>query len=193
MKTSPEQIWKSAVEGNQNAWQELYQIFGGRVYQFFLRNTRNPELSMDKVQEVFIKVFRHQDSFQYGSLKTWIFRIAKNTLIDEWRKSGNKEVLSEILPEMAQAREKVEETVLASIEHEQMVALLDDCLLKLSEPERLVIGLVYLAGLSVPELAQAMDWPLGTAKTRVRSARLKLDAMLCEKMQLQKLEKSYEM
>jgi RNA polymerase sigma-70 factor (ECF subfamily) len=189
MKTSPEQIWKSAVEGSQNAWQELYQIFGGRVYQFFLRNTRNPELSMDKVQEVFIKVFRHQDSFKYGSLKTWIFRIAKNTLIDEWRKSGNREILSEILPDMAQAREKVEETVLASIEHEQMVALIDDCLLKLNEPERLVIGLVYLAGLSVPELAQAMDWPLGTAKTRVRSARLKLDAMLCEKNAIAKTGK----
>jgi hypothetical protein len=37
MNTKPEKIWQMAVAGDQSAWQELYQIFGGKVYQFFLR------------------------------------------------------------------------------------------------------------------------------------------------------------
>lgn len=190
MNTNPEEIWKKAVHGDQNAWQQLYQIFGGRVYQFFLRNTRNPELAMDKVQEVFLKIFRSKESFKYGSLKTWIFRIARNTLIDEWRKSGNKEILSEVLPEILESETRVEEEVLASIEHEELVAMIDGCLMQIPEPARIVIGLVYLGGLTISELAEVMEIPLGTAKTNVRQARLRLDSMISEKMQMKRLEKN---
>jgi len=190
MNTKPEKIWQMAVAGDQSAWQQLYQIFGGKVYQFFLRNTRNPELSMDKVQEVFLKIFRNQESFKYGSLQTWIFRIARNALIDEWRRAGNREVLSETMPELIEADTRVEEEVIASIEHEQLTAMIDSCLDEMNEQERMMICLVYLGGLSIPELAEVMELPLGTAKTRLRQARLRLDAMLTEKMQVKKFEKS---
>lgn len=190
MNTNPEKIWQKAVAGDQAAWQQLYQIFGGKVYQFFLRNTRNPELAMDKVQEVFLKIFRNKEAFKYGSLKTWIFRIARNLLIDEWRKAGKREILSETVPDLIEADIRVEDEVIASIEHERMVVMIDECLDQIGELDRMVICLVYLGGLSIPELAEVMELPLGTAKTRVRQARIKLDAMLCERMQLKKYEKS---
>ncbi len=190
MNTKPEKIWQMAVAGDQSAWQELYQIFGGKVYQFFLRNTRNPELSMDKVQEVFIKIFRNKEAFKYGSLQTWIFRIARNALIDEWRRAGNREVLSETMPELIEAETRVEEEAIANLEHERMTIMIDACLDQLNEQDRMVICLVYLGGLSIPELAEVMELPLGTAKTRIRQARLRLDAMLTEKLQVKKFEKS---
>lgn len=190
MKTNPEKIWELAVAGDQSAWQQLYQIFGGKVYQFFLRNTRNPELSMDKVQEVFLKIFRNKESFRYGSLKTWIFRIARNLLIDHWRRLNKVEILTEILPEIAEAEENVEDQAITAIEHEIMVKLIDESLDRLNEAERMVVCLVYLGDLSIPELAEVMELPLGTAKTRVRQARLKLDAMLREKIVEKKYEKS---
>ncbi|GAB4277086.1 MAG: sigma-70 family RNA polymerase sigma factor [Candidatus Rifleibacteriota bacterium] len=190
MKTNSEEIWKKAVSGDQQAWQQLYRIFGGKVYQFFLRNTRNPELSQDKTQEIFLKIYRNKESFKYGSLKTWIFRIVRNSLIDEWRKAGNREILTEVLPEIIEADNKVEETVIDSIEHDQLIESIDACLDRLSCQERLVIGLVYLAGLTISELAEVMEIPLGTAKTNVRNARLRLDAMLSERLQIKKFEKS---
>ncbi|MFZ5952513.1 MAG: RNA polymerase sigma factor [Candidatus Rifleibacteriota bacterium] len=190
METNPEKIWQLAKAGNQSAWQQLYQIFGGKVFQFFLRNTRNHELAMDKVQEVFLKIYRNRESFSYGSLKTWIFRIAKNTLIDEWRRSGNREILTDVIPDVVEAETRVEEEVIAGIEQRQMSVLIDQCLDQLEEQDRMIVCLVYLGGLSIPELAEVMETPLGTAKTRVRSARLKLDAMLNEKLQLKKIEKS---
>lgn len=190
MNTNSEIIWKKAVGGDQKAWQQLYQIFSAAVYQFFLKNTQNPELSMDKVQEVFIKVYRNRESFTYGSLKTWIFRIAKNLLIDEWRKKGKAELASEHVADVVVADDNVEEQVLKVLEHQNMKELIDRGLEKLKDSERMVVCLVYLADLSISELAQIMEIPLGTAKTRVRQARLKLDKIIREQLEIKSLEKS---
>jgi RNA polymerase sigma-70 factor (ECF subfamily) len=165
-------------------------MFSPAVYQFFLKNTQNPELSMDKVQEVFIKVYRSRESFTYGSLKTWIFRIAKNLLIDEWRKKGKAELASEHVVDVVVADDNVEEKVLQELEHQNMKQLVDNGLEKLKESERMVVCLVYLAGLSISELAQILEIPLGTAKTRVRQARLKLDKIIREQLEIKSLEKS---
>lgn len=185
----PEELWQKAIAGDQRAWQQLYELFGTRVYQFFLRNTRNADLSGDKVQEVFLRIFKNREAFKYGSLKTWIFRIARNLLIDEWRRSGQREILSDVLPELVDAGVQVEESVINAIEHQQMVGYIDECLDRLEEADRMAVCLVYIAGLSIPEFAEVMELPLGTAKTRVRHARLKLDALLSEKIQIRRFEK----
>lgn len=189
MNMTPEELWQKALTGDQLSWQKLYELFGGRVYQFFLRNTRNPELASDKLQEVFLRIFKSREAFKYGSLKTWIFRIAKNLLIDEWRKSSKREILCDTIPEIIDAGVQVEEEVIKAIEHSQMVVWIDESLDYLHEEDRMAICLVYLGGMSIPELAEVMEIPLGTAKTRVRHARLKLDAMLSEKLQIKRLEK----
>ena len=88
----PEELWQKALTGDQQACQQLYELFAGRVYQFFLRNTRNADLAADKTQEVFLRIFRNRENFRYGSLKTWIFRIARNLLIDEWRRAGQRDL-----------------------------------------------------------------------------------------------------
>ncbi|HNS08421.1 MAG TPA: RNA polymerase sigma factor [Candidatus Ozemobacteraceae bacterium] len=186
----PEELWQKALAGDQQSWQRLYEQFGTRVYQFFLRNTRNAELAADKVQEVFLRIFRNRENFKYGSLKTWIFRIARNLLIDEWRRAGQREIPSEILPDVIDAGVQVEESVIEAIEHQQLVGYIDECLDRLEEHDRMAVCLVYIAGLSIPEFAEVMEVPLGTAKTRVRHARLRLDQMLSEKIQLKRFEKS---
>ncbi len=189
MKATPEELWQLALKGNQAAWKELYECFGKGLYQFFLKNTRNSELAMDKVQEVFLKIFRSKESFHYGNLKTWIYRIARNLLIDEWRKSGNKEIPSEMKFDIKDDNIHLEEQVINDLHQNRLVELLDESLLLIPEEERLVIGLVYLGGLAIPELSEVMEIPLGTAKTKVRQARLKLDSVLSEKMKLNNLEK----
>ncbi|MDD2997956.1 MAG: sigma-70 family RNA polymerase sigma factor [Candidatus Riflebacteria bacterium] len=189
MNMTPEELWKEAIRGDQRAWQSLYEIFGSQVYQFFLRNTRNPELAGDKLQEVFLRIFKNRDSFKYGSLKTWIFRIARNLLIDEWRKTGKREILDETLPETADSGVQLEEAVIDAIEHEQMARLIDESLDQMPEQDRMAVCLVYIAGLSIPEFAEVMEIPPGTAKTRVRHARMLMDSLLREKMQIKRFEK----
>lgn len=190
MKMTPEELWQKALTGDQTSWQRLYEIFGTRLYQFFLRNTRNQEMACDKVQEVFIRIFKSREAFKYGSLKTWIFRIARNILIDEWRKTGQKEILCEVIPETADTSSHVEDAVLNGIEHEEMVAFIDSSLDQLEENDRMTVCLIYLGNLSIPELAEVMEIPLGTAKTKVRHARLKLDSLLKEKLNTKDLSNS---
>ncbi len=184
MKATPEELWQLAINGNQAAWSRLYETFGNRLYQFFLKNTQNVQLSMDKVQEVFLKIYRNKESFKYGSLKTWIFRIAKNLLIDEWRKSGKKEILSEFSFDVKDENLKVEEQVLKSIQNEEMKIIIDKSMDKLKEADKLTLGLIYLGGLSIPEFSKVMEIPLGTAKTRLRQARLRLDRIIKEEINL---------
>lgn len=180
---TPEEIWQEAAHGSQKAWAEVYRLFGGRLYQFFLKNTGRTGQAMDMAQEVFERIWRHRADFQTGKLQTWIFRIARNLLIDEWRRKGRSEVLVEEVPETPDPHSRVEATVLDRLAREDAAQLIDATLSKLSEDDRLVIGLVYLGGLSFPELAEVMEIPLGTAKTRVRQARLRLESHMREQMQ----------
>jgi len=180
---TPEEIWREAVRGSQQAWGDVYRLFGGRLYQFFLKNTSRPAQAMDMTQEVFERIWRHRDDFQTGRLQTWLFRIARNLLIDEWRKRGHSEVLVDELPEVVDPHSRVEATVLDKLARNEVSKLIDASLDKLSESDRLVIGLVYLGGLSFPEMAEVMEIPLGTAKTRVRQARLRLESHMREQMQ----------
>lgn len=179
---TPEEIWKEAAGGSQKAWTEVYRLFGGRLYQFFLRNTGRASQAMDMAQEVFERIWRHRQDFRTGRLQTWIFRIARNLLIDEWRRKGRSEVLVEEVPENADPESHVEATVIDRLEQDEAAKLIDETLTKLTEDDRLVIGLVYLGGLSFPELAEVMEIPLGTAKTRVRQARLRLESHMRDQM-----------
>lgn len=176
----PEELFNLAIDGNQSAWQDLYEMFAASVLRFFAKNLANIQLAEDKTQEVFVKVYRNSKSFKGGSFKAWIFKIARNTLIDTYRASSvQKELLTDSFDEVAQT-ELVEENVIKSIERSEMAEIISSCMDKLLFDERVVISLVYLAGLSVPEMADAMDIPLGTAKTHVRKARMKLDLIITE-------------
>lgn len=175
---TPEELWKEAVRGYAPAWESLYRMFGPRLYHFFLKNMGDIELAGDKTQEVFERLFAHKGDFVGGNLKTWIFRIARNLLIDWYRRRGRREVLSEDPPEVPDPGQPLEDSVLNRLEREDLMRLVDQALDELSEDDRLVLGLVYLGGLSLPELAEVMEIPLGTAKTRTRQARLRLDRWL---------------
>jgi RNA polymerase sigma-70 factor (ECF subfamily) len=183
---TPEELWKHAVHGSQEAWKEVYAFLGPKLYQFFLKNTSNPDVAMDKSQEVFEKLYNHREAFTEGNLKTWVFRIARNLLIDYWRRKGRRaECFGEDAPEIPDPLVNVEEGVINRLHRDDMIRLIDETLPQLIEEDRLIIGLVYLGGLSIPELAQVMEAPLGTAKTWVRQARLRLDRLMAEKLHLQ--------
>ncbi len=179
---TPEELWREALRGHQPSWEALYRLLGGRLYQFFLKNTGKPELAMDKTQEVFERLWKHREAFIDGSLNTWVFRIARNLLIDLWRRKPRAEILAEDPPEVVDPAVGVEESVLTKLHREDMLRHIDDSLALLSEDDRLILGVVYLGGLSLPELASVMEIPLGTAKTRCRQARLRLDRLLQDRL-----------
>lgn len=185
---TPEELWQEAIRGHQPSWNRLFELFGSRIYQFFLKNTGDAEMSSDSTQEVFIKLYKHREKFAYGQLKTWIFRIARNLLVDLWRRKGRQEIPTDQLPEPVNTEPGLEERVLANIDRLRMLSLLDETLAMVPEQDRILLCLVYLGGLSFSELAAVMEIPLGTAKTQVRQARIRLGRLLVEHLDPQEQE-----
>lgn len=186
-----EKIWFEAVAGSQEAWRDLYNNIGRIVYNFFLKNTYNSNLAKDLTQMLFEKLYLNKDKFkQKGELKKWVFKIAKNLLIDELRKNSsqcNQQIISfhenANYSNNCQITEfNLEDSVINKIDREKLINALDQCLLELKFDERIVICLVYLAGLKISELSEVLEIPIGTAKTKVRQARLKLQVLLNTKL-----------
>ncbi|MBF0546310.1 MAG: RNA polymerase sigma factor [Candidatus Riflebacteria bacterium] len=186
---NPEGIWKEALRGSEVAWKELYQLFGPRLYNFFLKNIGDIEVAMDKTQEVFEKLYRKKTSFIEGNLKSWIFRIAKNLLIDWWRGRKNFQVAVEEPFDIPDGQPAIDSQVIDKLDREELLRYLDEALEKLGMEERIIVGLVYLGGITISELSQIMELPLGTAKTKVRQARLKLDRFIASRCVISEFKK----
>ncbi len=121
----------------------------------------------DIVQETFVKLWRHWESFRgQSSRKTWVYRVTVNTARDHWRKRGRNKAF--LVRYLADGRRESHAGEQASWEDRQAVA---QAMEALGADLREAVTLVYLEGLSLFEAAEAMSCPLGTVKSRLHSAR----------------------
>jgi len=135
-----------------------------RRYLFLLAGASHVD---DLVQETFLRVWRHMDSFEDRStVKTWIHRIATNTAMDRFRKAGPDKLAVEL---------EVSETELTAPETPyELKDLVRKGLESLSETLSAAFVLHYLQDFSVSEIAQILEIPEGTVKTRLYHGREKM-------------------
>lgn len=171
--------------GDESAFATLVTKYGGQLFGFFLRNTRDRQLAEDLVQETLLKVYNQAwDYLPRGKFRGWMYRIARNLMIDDHRRRSHDalirasrgasedgedamaRVVSELLPpqEVASGHE--------------LAGLVDGLLARLPHDQRMTFAMHHFSGLSLPEVADAMDVPLPTCKSRLRLAREKLQAGL---------------
>lgn len=153
---------------------ELMTVYGKEVWNYAYSITRKWDMADDITQEVFIKVYRHIDSFRRdASVKTWLLTITRNTAIDFQRSAFFRKVtLSDWLEEKGERR---------SVEHEMMekwsVNEMWDMVLKLPAKYREAIILFAHHQLSMKEMADVLGVTEGTVKSRLFHARQKLSKM----------------
>jgi RNA polymerase sigma-70 factor (ECF subfamily) len=138
----------------------LYQAFVDEIYRYvFLRTGLDAALAEDMTQEIFIDVFKSMDYFKgLCSIRTWVFRIARNKLFDFYRKQYREKVelvdigdtLTESLGDPGQDTEKLMESALES----QMVC---DCLNRIPGHYKITLILKYIDGKSVKQIAELTD------------------------------------
>ncbi len=156
----------------------LYKLYAPNLYGVALRIVRSPAVAEDVVQETFVKVWRNINAYDpaKGRLFTWLLNIVRNTALDQWRAQQRNIVChasEEYLNPSHQSgygfRGQLPVCLLA-VDHFGL-----DTLLKSLSPEhQLVVEYFYLRGYSHAEAAQTLGVPLGTVKTRVRSALIHL-------------------
>lgn len=159
------------LAGDEEAIRTLYARFARPVYTMGYRLLGSAEAAEELTQDVFLTAWRKAAQFDAtrGRLSTWLMTIAHNLAVDRLRRetgvSRPSLVLVEDVPEVA--AEGDEEPVL---ERDAAVRALS-CL---SEPERRLLARAYFRGLTAREIAEADGIPLGTVKTRIRAALIKV-------------------
>ncbi|HOQ06184.1 MAG TPA: sigma-70 family RNA polymerase sigma factor [Clostridiales bacterium] len=180
-----------AKAGDVAAFEQLIEAYQKKVYNLALRMTGNQEDAADLAQEAFIRVFRSISGFkEQSSFSTWVYRITTNVCLDEIRKRKNRKVISideDIhMDDGEMRRQIVSDDPLPDelAERAELRSIVNDAINSLPEDQRIVITLRDLNGLSYEEIAQILDIPGGTVKSRINRARQALRNVLSARTEL---------
>lgn len=155
-----------------DAFRQLYVAFGPRVKSYMMRQGADPDTAEELAQETLLAVWRKAQLYaaDKGSATTWIYTIARNLRIDRLRREFPWQELPEGHAETASDDPLPDEAVSAA---ERQIKV-RTALAQLPSDQHEVVALSYLEGLSHSEIAQRLNLPLGTVKSRMRLAYQKI-------------------
>jgi len=167
-------LLRRSARGDERAFAELYDATSRRLYGLVLRVVRDPAMSEEVTQEVYLDVWRTSARFDpaRGSALSWLMTIAHRTAVDRVRSSE----AARRRDDAHAARERdvdfdaTAEAAHASVEAQRVRR----ALATLTEAQRSAVELAYLGGYTHTEVARLLDLPLGTAKTRIRDGLIRL-------------------
>lgn len=169
------------LAGEDSAWESLVKVHTKRVYAICYRFTSSDTSAQDLTQDVFLRVFKTLKSFRAGegSFVVWLTRLTRNLLIDHYRRSRMdraSDTIEDQLP-MLEAKQSLSRTdgILAGREASE---LLQAALQKLSPELRETVILRDLEEMEYREIAQALNVPEGTVKSRLNRGRAELARIL---------------
>jgi RNA polymerase sigma factor (sigma-70 family) len=179
-------VWNAADDtllsgmatGDADAAAAFVGRFQRRVYGLALTMTRDPRVAEDVAQEAFLRAWQHAEAYdsRRGSVTTWLLTITRNLAIDSLRVRRPVTLEPELLLALGPEADEVlpDGAALAGEDAARVRA----ALVELPEEQRRAIVLAGLYGLSAREVAERESIPLGTAKTRIRTAMRRLRALL---------------
>ncbi len=169
-------IQRVRADDTGEAMRALYRAYSGELFGFALNALGERGAAEELVQEVFTRAWRHAGSYDpgRGSVRTWLYQIARHAIIDARRRASVRPALPLHAPGEAEAGEMgptIEQAMLGW----QVVSALE----RLTPEHRQVIRLAHVQGLSMREIAERCELPVGTVKSRtwyaLRSLRLALE------------------
>ena len=168
---------KQVLKGDQNAYADIVNLYQHKLYQICYRMLGNKQEAEDIAQEAFVRAYINLHSYdQKRKFSTWIYRIATNLCIDRIRKKKPDYYLDaevagtdglDMYSQIA-ADEKLPEDVVTQMELQDRIQYE---ISRLPDKYRSVIVLKYIEELSLQEISEILDMPLGTVKTRIHRGR----------------------
>ncbi|WP_170272139.1 RNA polymerase sigma factor [Clostridium tarantellae] len=152
--------------------EQIYLNYKKQIFNYFYKATLNYHTAEDLTEDTFFKIFKSIDTFrEESSLKTWIFKIARNTLCTHFAKNNdniihdNEEIMKSI-PNLNNDFDALEKQL-----------LINEVMYKLKEEERTIIILREVNGLSYLEISKVMNFTEGKVKIGLHRAKKKFKAL----------------
>jgi RNA polymerase sigma-70 factor (ECF subfamily) len=171
------------LSGDEAAWEELVRQHTRQVYGLCYRFTGSGSEAQDLTQEVFLRVFRTLKTFRSaeGSFGTWLARVARNLLIDHYRRTRQERVTDPIEEQLVVLEEKgatASERPDHALAGREASQILQAALRKLSPDLREAVILRDLQEMEYREIAEVLGIPEGTVKSRINRGRAELTRLL---------------
>ncbi|RST61551.1 RNA polymerase sigma factor [Siminovitchia terrae] len=161
---------QEVLSGNKQAYSHIINKYKNQLYATILGMTRNPHDAQDLVQEALIKVYYQLGKYDNrGSFASWIYRVAINHCMDEFRKKRHIEV--RMTEESMEKNLEHPEVIFLKKEKNKQLELLMDTL---PEDERMIILLRYVNELSYEEISELVDVPVSTVRNKLHRAKKKM-------------------
>lgn len=171
------------LDGDHEAFAGLVAIHEKQVYNLCLRMTGDPEDAMDLSQEAFLKAWRGLRFYKFESaFSTWLYRLTSNVCIDHLRRQKRRPAVSltvgdeEEELDVPDTEPLPEEQVLQNETQSAVAAAMN----QLEEEFRLILTLRVVEERSYEEIADILDLKVGTVKSRIARARIKLKKILLQ-------------
>lgn len=167
-----------AAKADRAAFAELFRHFGPRVKAFCLSRGASPSQADEITQEAMIQVWRRAGQFDQrkASAATWIFTIARNKHIDMFRRESRPELTAEDLGMDSCVRPEADEAIADGQLGDELGARIES----LAPDQAVVIRMAFYQDKTHQAIAEELDLPLGTVKSRIRLALGKLRAGMSE-------------
>lgn len=173
--------------GELSALDDLYSRHSRAVYGFVYYLLRDPAKAEEVTQEVFVNVWQKATSYraERGSFTTWVMTMAHHKAIDELRRTQrHRSAMENLTRHAAIEGEAVEGTPYESAQRAEAAEAVQRALQSLPQEQRQAIVLAHYHGYTQSEIADRLEQPLGTIKTRMRLGLRKLRTALAATQEL---------
>lgn len=175
----------SAQNGDLESFNQIVLLYQDRIFTLSLRILGDEDLAEDITQNTFLSAYRNLPGFRNGSFQSWLYRIAINACYSEYRKQKRHPLLS------LEYEDDAEEKLLPGydfpvshmspekeFERRELAQAIQHALDQLDVDQRAVVTLIDLQDFDYQEAAQILGVPIGTVKSRLARARLRLQHLL---------------
>ena len=164
------------LNGDQAAWEEIVRLHRRKVFNIAYKFVGRHDLAEDLTQDVFLKLYRSLDTFdRRANFQTWLISVSRNLCIDHYRSvRKEREVVNRDVDPADLTPAAPERSAQALLEQRDRVRLLRQALDRLPPALRTAVLLRDIQELSYHEIADRLDLPEGTVKSRINRGRTEL-------------------
>jgi len=164
------------LQGDERAWATIVSQHWRRVFNVAYKFVGRHDEAEDLTQEIFLKIFKSLDTFdRRANFQTWLVSVSRNLCIDHYRSvRKERETIDRDVDAASLSPASADESPIAALEQRDRVTLLRQALARLPDTLRSAVVMRDIQELSYQEIANRLDLPEGTVKSRINRGRTEL-------------------